>query len=330
MTTLRALNIPIPGQDLSAWLSTTWQAYSAVELEALFSRRALRSALSSGTATRLAPNVYAGSVHAQSFQTRVDAAVLWAGARSAVGGLAALYLYGALDREPGRIEVVVDHDRRMAARPKWIRIRRVTYAPPVQRVGRWSAVPPSIALCQGFGECEPDVGVSAVARLIASGRTTASDIVDASNLLPRVRARRSLLRTVAQCAAGAESYLEWHAAENVFNGRAFHRFIKQHQVVAHGRTYRLDMYDEVTRIAVEIDGAAYHSTTEFWQRDLNRDTDLASLGIQTVRFSYRDLHERPEWCRDRLLSILAHRRPTTCEIQPITRAEGQKRAKSDP
>jgi len=309
MTTLRALNIPAPGQDLATWLSATWQAYSAAELHALFSRRALRAGLDSGVVTRLAPNVYAGSMHAQSFQTRVDAAVLWAGARSAVGGAAALYLYGALDHEPARIEVVVDHDRRMAARPPWIRVRRVTYNPPVQHVGRWSAVPPSIALCQGFGECPPDVGVGAVARLIASGKATAIDIVDAVDFVPRVRARRALLRTVAQCAAGAETYLEWHAAEHVFAGREFDCFVRQHRVLAHGRVYRLDMYDERTRVAVEVDGARFHSPLDLWQRDLRRDADLASLGIQTVRFSYQDLHARPAWCRQRLLAILAHRGP---------------------
>lgn len=309
MTNLRALNIPSPGQDLASWLGATWQAYSARELEAIFSRRQLQAGLADGSVTRLAPHVYAGTVHASSFQTRVDAAALWAGPQSAVGGLAALYLHGVLDSEPRRIEIVVDHARRMSARPAWIRIRRVTYNAPVQHVGRWSVVSTAVALCQGFGDCALDVGVSAVARSMVTGRTSAGAIVDAADALPRVKHRQALLRTVAQCAAGAESYLEWHAAEHVFVGMPFDRFVRQHRVVAHGREYRLDMYDEITRIAVEADGAKFHAGTELWQRDLRRDTDLASLGIQTVRFSYRDLHERPEWCRARLLAILVSRDP---------------------
>ncbi|WP_430867275.1 endonuclease domain-containing protein [Demequina aurantiaca] len=144
---------------------------------------------------------------------------------------------------------------------------------------------------------------------MASGKASAGAIVDAVDALPRVKGRRALLRTVAQCAAGAESYLEWHAAEKVFVGKPFDRFIKQYRVVVHGRNYRLDMYDQVTRVAVEVDGAKFHAGTDLWQRDLRRDADLASVGIQTVRFSYRDLHERPQWCRDRLRDILASRKP---------------------
>ncbi|WP_084626622.1 type IV toxin-antitoxin system AbiEi family antitoxin [Demequina aurantiaca] len=309
MVTLRALNIPTPGQDLATWLRATWQAYSAAELEAIFSRRQLRAGLEAGHVTRLAPNVYAGSTHAASFQTRVDAAILWAGPSSAVGGLAALYLHGVLDQEPPRIEVVVWHERRMRARPGWVRVRRVTYDAPVQHVGRWSVVPTEIAICQGFGECAPDVGVSVVARSMATGRASSTAIVEAVDTLPRVKGRRALLRTVAQCAAGAESYLEWHAAQRVFVGKPFDRLVRQHRVVAHGREYRLDMYDQETRVAVETDGASFHSGTDLWQRDLRRDADLASLGIQTVRFSYRDLHDRPQWCRERLLAILASRSP---------------------
>jgi len=309
MTTLRTLTIPTPGQSLENWLGVTWQAYTAAELESLFSRRQLQRGLFSGTVRRLAPNVYAGSAHADSFQTRVDAAFLWAGQRSAIGGAAALYLYGAIDSAPQRIEVVVDHRRRMDARPDWVRVRRVTYDAPVQNVGRWSVVAPAIAVCQGFGEMDSGARAGAVVRMVATQRVSVAQLAEALDALPRVRSRSALRRVVARCAAGVESFLEWHAVEKVFVGRPFDRFVLQHRVTAHGRQYRLDMYDDETRLAVEVDGANFHSGTQMWQRDMRRDTDLASLGIQTVRFNYQDLSERPEWCRERLLAVMAVRGP---------------------
>ena len=112
---------------------------------------------------------------------------------------------------------------------------------------------------------------------------------------------------VARVAAGAESYLEVHAMERVFVGHPFGALLRQHVVSAEDRHYRLDMYDPRTMTAIEADGATYHSGAWEWQRDIRRDVDLAALGILTIRFSYRDLTERPTWCRRRAVEVVAER-----------------------
>ncbi|TFV85668.1 DUF559 domain-containing protein [Blastococcus sp. CT_GayMR16] len=60
---------------------------------------------------------------------------------------------------------------------------------------------------------------------------------------------------------------------------------------------RLDAAWPEAKIAVELDGAAFHSSPEARERDLRRDAALAALGWVVLRFSYRGLMREPEACR---------------------------------
>jgi len=125
---------------------------------------------------------------------------------------------------------------------------------------------------------------------------------------PRVRNRRALKRRVDAALAGARSFLEETGLQKVFTGKRFEGFTRQHEVMVEGELFVLDMYHHQTRTCVELDGAAHHAGTEQWQRALRRDAILASVGIQTVRFSYADITERPAWCRQQLSEVLERRR----------------------
>jgi very-short-patch-repair endonuclease len=309
MPALRAVPMPHHEQDLAQWAKGTWHAYTHQEIEALFSRRKLRNALDAGDVVRLAPNAYVGAPHADSIHSQIDAALLWAGRDVAVGGLAALFLYGIVPDPPKIVELVAPLERRLASPPSWISVYRTGVAIHHVQVGHWTAVDPGFAMCQSFGRLSRSDREGILLGALAHKMTTVGELRRALRTLPRVRSRRALVSVVERFAQGHESFLEWWSTENVFTGREFDRFVKQHTIVAGQMKYRVDMYDERTRTVVEIDGAAYHSSPADWQRDLRRDTDIASLGIQTVRFSYRDLRDRPEWCRERLLAVLAARDP---------------------
>ena len=45
------------------------------------------------------------------------------------------------------------------------------------------------------------------------------------------------------------------------------------------------------RVAVEVDGAAVHHTRRAFHEDRRRDRELAVLGFQTLRVTWRDLRE---------------------------------------
>ncbi|HEY7007563.1 MAG TPA: DUF559 domain-containing protein [Jatrophihabitantaceae bacterium] len=46
-------------------------------------------------------------------------------------------------------------------------------------------------------------------------------------------------------------------------------------------------------LAVEIDGFAYHSGADRFQRDRSRQNDLVGLGWTVLRFTWTDLSTRP-------------------------------------
>jgi very-short-patch-repair endonuclease len=117
-----------------------------------------------------------------------------------------------------------------------------------------------------------------------------------------------MIEVASHVAAGAESFLEVHAMQEVFVGAGFAGLLRQHVVDTGERRYRLDLYDPRSMTAIETDSAQFHSSVTHWQRDIRRDADLAALGILTLRFSYWDLFERPEWCRDRTLEVMLRRR----------------------
>jgi very-short-patch-repair endonuclease len=48
------------------------------------------------------------------------------------------------------------------------------------------------------------------------------------------------------------------------------------------------------RLVIEIDGWAFHSTPERFQRDRQRQNRLTAAGWTVLRFTWRDLTERPE------------------------------------
>jgi very-short-patch-repair endonuclease len=66
--------------------------------------------------------------------------------------------------------------------------------------------------------------------------------------------------------------------------------------------YELDFLWRQDRLAVEIDGYAFHGDREAFEADRHRDADLAARGIQVMRVTWRQVTEEPE----ATLVLLAH------------------------
>lgn len=54
-----------------------------------------------------------------------------------------------------------------------------------------------------------------------------------------------------------------------------------------------DLVFEVEKVVIEVDGWAHHSTVERFQRDRSRQNRLVREGWTVLRFTWRDLNERP-------------------------------------
>lgn len=308
MTHLRAAADPRAG--LSELLVRATRAFTWEELASLSSVGRVRAALNNGSLVRLAPNAFAGAAHAGSFAVRADAALLWAGPDSALSGIAALYSWSLVDEPPEVIDLLVPHGRRIEP-PDWIRLRRSRGAFSTTRRNGATVVRPERAVVLGYGLLAPRSRDGMVFRAAQSRLTTPRRMLRELESVPRVRARRDLARVLDSCLRGAESYLEEHGVRRVFVGREYDRFIRQHRVFANGEFYRLDMYDPATMLDVELDGARFHDAPDQRQNDRRRDAELATLGIQTIRLSYADLTERPEWCRRIVSDVVRARRTLT-------------------
>jgi very-short-patch-repair endonuclease len=71
--------------------------------------------------------------------------------------------------------------------------------------------------------------------------------------------------------------------------------------------YELDFYWPDARLAVEVDGGAFHRTRRAFHEDRRRDRRLAAHGIQVARVSWRDLVESETELAAELDAIRAER-----------------------
>ena len=59
------------------------------------------------------------------------------------------------------------------------------------------------------------------------------------------------------------------------------------------------------RIALEVDGWAYHSDVDRFRRDRAKQNDLIALGWTVLRFTWADLTERPGYIKAMILRVAA-------------------------
>jgi len=72
--------------------------------------------------------------------------------------------------------------------------------------------------------------------------------------------------------------------------------------------YEVDMVWLAQRVIIELDGRAYHDDYRAFERDRDKDLDLASAGFVVGRMTWRRLHQQPEREAQRLLALLERRR----------------------
>lgn len=68
--------------------------------------------------------------------------------------------------------------------------------------------------------------------------------------------------------------------------------------------FELDFFWRAERVAVEVDGFAYHGSATRFENDRRRDALLAARGIQVVRITWRQLTSEPEAVLVRLAQTL--------------------------
>ena len=120
---------------------------------------------------------------------------------------------------------------------------------------------------------------------------------------PALPGRRALAELIDLVEQGCESELEIWGVRRVLRAPGMPAFRQQHAVRLPFGTVRLDAAVPELRVAVELDGAAFHGSAEARERDTRRDVALAAQGWVVLRFSYRRLMREPEACRLEILAV---------------------------
>jgi very-short-patch-repair endonuclease len=114
-------------------------------------------------------------------------------------------------------------------------------------------------------------------------------------LRPGTKVVRAVLDRHVPNRRGPESVLETRFLQLVRSARLPEPIPQFHVKLGDGAVVRLDFAYPHHRIAIELDGAAYHSGELADQRDRRRDTRLAALGWRVLRFGWDDVTRTPDY-----------------------------------
>jgi len=277
------------------------------QLNALIGRIRTDAEIRGGNLVRLFPRVYARPWQADQPDVREHAALLSVGGDNALSHLTALsswqlpvppgasiHVTAYQPRHPrGVPDELVVHRTLLPLRHRWVDGRPVT-EPELAIVTSWPLLTtehrrPPIIEAGRRGLLRPDV----LTTLIES--------------MYWIAGRRDLREIAALVLGGCESELELWGCRHVFDVDGLRHGVRQRVVQIGWRQFRLDLSYDRERVAVELDGRAYHASSAQWERDIERDLLLATAGWLTIRLSYWRLHNDPDGCRRDVLRVLEAR-----------------------
>lgn len=250
------------------------------------SRHAVQRRLDTGRWERLHPGVYLGADREYTEEVRLRAAVLWAGEDAAAHGVSAAWWHGLWSELPRTVEVTVPRRRNPGRRPGVaVRRRDLANADVVELRGVWVTEVPLTVLeaAVALGPAGSTLLDRALQRRVAFGTVARAH---SRNLGRRGSPAASALLTAAadRAASRAERLLVRLLREAGIAG----------WVLGYAyRDYDIDVAFPAQRLAIEVDGWAWHVSPDRFVRDRQRQNALVNAGWRVLRFSWHDLTGRP-------------------------------------
>ncbi|MFD6893969.1 DUF559 domain-containing protein [Rhodococcus sp. NPDC060086] len=255
-------------------------------LESGMSSSAVARHVQSGEWCTLAPGVYMRADREETPSVLLRAAVYGAGFDAVAWGPSAAWWHGLLDEPPTRHYVTVPHHR---TRPRHhsICIRR--------RDLPWK----DTVVVRNLPVTALELTVLEASVEMPNGSVLMDRALQRHTSLPRLErahrrnSRRHGARAAARllCSAGDGGHSE---AE-----RILHRLLRAAGLIgwrAHVRScgYELDVAFEAERVAIEIDGWAWHRDSNRFRMDAERQNVLVNAGWHVLRFTWHALNDDPE------------------------------------
>ncbi len=255
-----------------------------------------------GQLKRLADGVFLAREAPLTRAAQVWAAVLLT--EGVVGFHSAGHLWSQIDDPPSRVHVCVDHDLRSHA-PAWIVTHRVVLPEWARTTrGELPITTRSWTLLDLISAARRDSdGSRLLDRGLQEGWLRADDLDRRVTACPGRPGNPRLRRLRAQLGDGAAAH----------SGRLLHGILRRGGLTGWKPNHRILLVDGAAivvdvafverKLAIEVDGWAYHSDVDRFRRDRQRQNSLVALGWTVLRFTWADLTERPDYVLSTILDL---------------------------
>ncbi|WP_164704510.1 DUF559 domain-containing protein [Blastococcus litoris] len=302
--------------DIATLLGPTRTA-SIAALAREVSPRSIGRWLETGRLVRLHPGWVTLPEWADDWSVRANAATSYAG--GPLSHISALSVHGLVDDRGRQLHVLTPSHHRVRTTP-WLRVHRSRLASGVVIARGLPATPLPRALIDTWADAHrrrrgfASVARGAVLRATRERRVGTEELARELARRPELAGRTALVELLGLIAGGCQSELEIFGVRHVLDIPGLPPCRQQHEVRLSDRSVFLDAAWPEVKVAVELDGAAFHGSQEARERDLRRDAALTALGWVVLRFSYRRLTRDPEGCRAEILATYRRRRLTADRI----------------
>ena len=233
----------------------------------------------------LHPRVYLVGGHRLTDEARLWAAWLWAGERAVVSGPAAAFRHGMLAAAPGVVDLVLPAATHRRA-PDGVRLHRHDLAP-VDRID-----------VDGLGLTARPLTALETAMAVPDGSTFLDRALQRHVRFPTLyraycrhvgrpgwrRARDLVVAAADRADSAAERLLV-----SILRGGGVTGWVLGHPF----GPWRIDLAFPARKVAVEVDGWAWHVDAERFRSDRRKQNALVRDGWDPLRFTWHDLDGRP-------------------------------------
>lgn len=249
------------------------------------SERTVSRRLASGAWWPVFPGVYLVAGHRLTDEARVRAAWLWGGARSTVSGPAAAFWHGMLGDRGFRLDLTlprVAHRRR----PPGLFVRRRDLDPIDRTVVRGVTV-----TGRALTVLETAPVVSRPAQFLDRALQRHIGFPELHEAYCRAAGCRGMGPAgvlLVACADRADSAAE-RLIMRLLTRAGVTGFVRAHPF----GEFTVDVAFPAHRVAIEVDGWAWHADAERFRADRRKGNALVGAGWTLLRFTWADLTERP-------------------------------------
>lgn len=275
--------------------------------DAGFGRSAIHRRVEGGEWLRLDHSVFALAASPPTWERQLSATVL-SRPQAVVGHTSAGYLLGLRNCRPGRPVVVVPDGTNVRSGLARMIESDQFESLATTRVNGFSVTTVPETVLALAADRDPHQVEEIFDDALLSGRL---DLDAMKAILDReagrrqrgIRTIRSLVKLRLPSAPTTDSsYLE-ALLERVLSSAALPTWTREYPFALVGKPARVDVFIPEWALVVEADGRNWHLRRTDFENDRRRDNELASFGIQVLRYTYRMLSDEPERCRGEIVEV---------------------------